>query len=238
MSYSADLPAAAYVHTYLNEVSPALSGMFHLLLELVSGDSQKVKMAKELERQETYSLILGYGNGLSIDPKIREQHRKTAAKLKEQLAQIDLELDRLRYGKEGKTLAVASIAAGIIFIAHHAMEIGERYDSPVEGRDVIAGYKLKDFITEARNHAAHFAENKPRPKRAQFQKQVLNYDQKAEKTIVNYSYRLLEILKWRSSNDIRKDLLSLFDPMEKALWKKRVIQTKNEQLRISRKRIS
>jgi hypothetical protein len=212
--------------------------MFHLLLELVSGDSQKVEMMKELERQEAFSLILGYANGLSIDPKIREQHREEAAKLKEQLAQIDLELDRLRYGKEGKTLAVASIAAGIIFIAHHAMEIGERYDSPVEGREVIAGYKLKDFITEARNHAAHFAENKPHPKRAQFQKQVLNYDQKAEKTIVNHSYRLLEILKWRSWNDIHKDLLSLFDPMGKGLWKKRVIQAKNQALRISHKRSS
>jgi hypothetical protein len=223
MSSSSNLPsAAAYVHRYLNEVSPALTGMFHLLLELISGDSQKVEAIKEIERQETFSLVLGYANGLDIDPKIREQHRKEASKLEDRLAQIDLELDLLRDGKEGKTLAVASIAAGIIFIAYHAMEIGERYDSPVEGRDVIAGYKLKNFLTEARNHAAHFAENKPRPKRARFQKQVLNYNQEAEKTTVNHSYRLLEILKWRSSNHVRKDLLSLFDPMDKGLWKKGV----------------
>jgi hypothetical protein len=52
--------------------SPALSRMFHLLLELISGDSQKVEIIKELERQETWSLILGYANGLDIDPKLPE----------------------------------------------------------------------------------------------------------------------------------------------------------------------
>jgi len=208
--------------------------MFHLLLELISGDSQKVEMIKELERQETYSSILGYADGIDLDPKIREQHRKEASKMRGRLAQIDLELDQLRDGKEGRTLAVASIASGIIFIAYHAMEIGERYDSPVEGRDVIAGYKIKNFLTEARNHAAHFAEVKPHAKRAQFQKQVLNYDQDAGKATVNHSYRLLEILKWRSWNHVRKDLLSLFDPMDEGLWKKGV-QTKSRQLQIPRK---
>jgi hypothetical protein len=65
---------------------------------------------------------------------------------------------------------------------------------------------------QARNHAAHFAEMKPRPPRERFQKQVLNYDQLTNKTIVNHSYRLLEMLGWRSWNHIRRDLLSLFNP--------------------------
>ena len=78
--------------------------MFHLLLELISGDSEKVEMLKELERQETYSLILGYADGIEMDPKLREPHRKEASKLRDRLRQIDIELDQLRNGKEGKTL--------------------------------------------------------------------------------------------------------------------------------------
>jgi hypothetical protein len=77
---------------------------------------------------------------------------------------------------------------------------------------VIAAYKLKEFIAQARDHAAHFSEIEPRPKRERFQKEVLGYDQRAVGTTVNHSFRRLEILGWRSENDIHWDLLSLFNP--------------------------
>ena len=87
MSSGTNLPSVVFVfvHRYLNEVSPALSRMFHFVLELISGDSQTVDTIKELERQETFSLILGYGDGVKLDSKIREQHRKEARKRKKQL---------------------------------------------------------------------------------------------------------------------------------------------------------
>lgn len=72
----------------------------------------------------------------------RERYRKEAANQTEQLASIHLELDEPRIGEEGKTLAVASIAAAIIFIAHHGIEVRERHGSAVDGREVIA----KDFL--------------------------------------------------------------------------------------------
>jgi hypothetical protein len=203
---------AVYVHWYLCDVAPAIHLLFYALLELVSGDSAKVQRIKELEKQKLWSSILAYGDIGDIDEKVREGYRKEAATRTEQLASIDLELDELRNGEEGKTLAVASLAGGILFIAHHGIEIGEKHAKAVGGREIIEGYNLKDFIVQARDHAAHFAETEPWPKRERFQKEALAYDQRAERTTVNHSYRLLEMLKWRSWNDIRSDLLSLFNP--------------------------
>ena len=202
---------AAYVHWYLCDVSPAVSRLFYALLELLSGDPEKVQRIKELEKQKIWSSILGYADS-DMDEETREKYRKEAADQTEQLASIDLELDALRNGEEGKTLAVASIAAGIIFIAHHGIEIGERHTKAAAGREVIEGYKLKDFIVQARNHSAHFAETEPRDAREKFQTEVLHYDQRTERTTVNHSYRLLEMLQWRSWNDIRNDFLGLFNP--------------------------
>jgi hypothetical protein len=212
MAGSSDRPPAVHVHWYLNDAAPAIRRLFYVLVELLSGDSEKVQRIRELEDQRTFSLILGYGDVGKIDEETRDRHRKEAADHAKQLASIDLELDTLRNGEEGKTLAVASVAAGIIFIAHHGIEIGEKHGRAVDGREVIVGYNLKEFIVQARNHAAHFAEMEPHPPREKFQKQVLNYDQRAERTTVNHSFRLLEILRWRTWNDIRKDLLSLFNP--------------------------
>jgi hypothetical protein len=36
---------------------------------------------------------------------------------------------------------------------HHGIEVGERHGNAVDGREVNAGYDLKDFIVQARNHA-------------------------------------------------------------------------------------
>ena len=141
--------------------------LFYTLLELVAGDSEKVQRIKELEKQRMWSLTLGYVVD-GIDDEARERYRKEAADQTEQLASFDLELDKLRNGEEGKSLAVASIAAGIIFIARHGIEIGKKHRDSIDGREVIVAYKLKDFIVQARNH----------------------------------SFRLLEILGWRSWDDI------------------------------------
>src|SRR5271165_462966 len=74
------------------------------------------------------------------------------------------------------------------------------------------GHNLKDFIVHARNHATHFSDVEPHAPLERFQKQVLKYDPRAERTTVNHSFRLLEMLRWRSGNDIRRDLLSSFNP--------------------------
>jgi hypothetical protein len=212
MACGPDRSPAAYVHGYLVEVSPAISELLYALLELVSGDSAKVQRIKDLRKERLVWSILAYADMRDTDEEARERYRKEEANRAEQLASIDLELEKLRSGEEGKTLAVASIAAGIIFIAHHGLEIGERHGAAVDGREVLAAYKLKDFIIQARDHAAHFSEIEPWLKRERFQKKALNYDQRAERTTVNHSFRLLEILGWRSWNDIRTDLLSLFNP--------------------------
>jgi hypothetical protein len=201
----------AYVHGYLVEVAPAVSRMFHVLLELVSGDRQNFQRIKDLEHELTFWSILAYGNIEGIDEKEREKHRIEAAERSKQLAEIDLELDKLRSGEEGKTLAVNSIAAGIIFIARHGIEIGERHGASVSGRDVVPGYALKEFIIQARHHAAHYSEIKEiRGSRDKFQKEVLKYDQRVENTTDNRSFQLLEILEWRSWNHVWRDVLSLF----------------------------
>jgi hypothetical protein len=214
MACGPDRSPAAYVSGYLREVSPAISQLFYALLELVSGDSAKVQRIKDLWKERLVWSILAYADIRDTDEEARERYRKEEANRAEQLASFDLELDKLRSGEEGKTLAVASISAGIIFISHHGIEIGERHGAAVDGREVLATYKLKDFIVQARNHAAHFSEIEPRQERERFQREVLNYDQRTERTTVNHSFRLLEILGWRSGNDIYRDLLSLFNPTD------------------------
>jgi hypothetical protein len=46
MAASPDRPPAVWVHWYLNDASPAISQLFYALLELVSGDPEKVRRIK------------------------------------------------------------------------------------------------------------------------------------------------------------------------------------------------
>ena len=62
MAGSSDRPPAVYVHWYLLDVSPAVRHLFYALVELLSGDSEKVQRIRELEKQQMWSSILGYGD--------------------------------------------------------------------------------------------------------------------------------------------------------------------------------
>jgi hypothetical protein len=58
MAPGPDRPPAVWVHWYLNDASPAIRLLFHALLELVSGDPEKVQRIKELEKEKVWWSIL------------------------------------------------------------------------------------------------------------------------------------------------------------------------------------
>jgi hypothetical protein len=100
-------------------------------------------------------------------------------------------------------------------MAQHGIDVGKQHGPASEGREVRPNYKLKNFIRLARNHAAHYSETisgKQIREREDFQLAVLNYDQRTDGSFVNHSFKVLEILDWRSWDNVREDILSLFDP--------------------------
>jgi hypothetical protein len=119
------------------------------------------------------------------------------------------ELAHLRASSEVQSLAIGSVAAGILFIASHAVKIGKLYlpadTEPKDGRIVKAGYCLKEFIALSRNHAAHFSD--PREDQKKFLRDVLDY---SPKPFINHSYSLLNILGWSSFDKMMDDIRSLF----------------------------
>jgi hypothetical protein len=104
MARGPDQSPAAYVHGYLVEVWAAIDQLSYALLELVSGDSEKVQRIKDLQKERFAWSMLAYSDIRDIDREVRERYRKEEANRAEQLASIDLELDKLRSGEEGKTL--------------------------------------------------------------------------------------------------------------------------------------
>jgi hypothetical protein len=202
-------PAATHVEEYLMEIEPAMSRMFELLIWVMGGvdiqDLQRQSRALELEK-------LNLARWRNDSPDVKEWIESETKIVNQMISEFTLE--RLQSGAEAKSLAAGSVAAGIIFMAYHGIEVGERHGSPVEGREVRPDYKLKKFVRLARNHAAHYTQKigaSGTVERARFQIAVLEYDQRATGGFTNYSLKLLQILGWESWENVRRDLLSLFD---------------------------
>lgn len=131
-----------------------------------------------------------------------------------------LRWERSNFGDDFTHMALAAVAAGIISIAHQGVLLAARQQgNGPSGRIVHPPYGLREFIKLSRDHGAHFLEkpSKADPRRLEFQKTVLNYDQVANATNINHSLALLQKLSWNSYTDIQNDLMDLFDPTGK--WK-------------------
>jgi hypothetical protein len=110
---------------------------------------------------------------------------------------------------EVNSLVVGNVAAGILFVAFHAVKVGETSLPPKNGRIVKADYPLKEFIRLARNHAGHFSEM-PRSELRAFLKNVLDYSPDPQGPFINHSYSLLCILEWNTFDKMMEDVRSLF----------------------------
>ena len=99
-------------------------------------------------------------------------------------AQYNLEwvrFERSIYGDTFLHMAAAAVAASVISMAHQGIRLGERRGNASSDRMIQSPYRLREFVELSRTHGAHFWEkvSDAKPERLEFQKRVLNYDQKA-----------------------------------------------------------
>jgi hypothetical protein len=197
----------AKVLLYLLAVEPAVTGMFRLIYEPLP----TVAQLRDRTRNNEDSLLA-----------LRQQQASSAFQQDPAIADLfekllhDAVLDRARAaveasihsGPEGKAVVDASLAAGIVFLAHRCFELaGTALKN--DGREIVPGYTFKDFLHQARNHAAHFSDPNPRSPLKTFQKTVLNYDPPPAGPFENRSAQCLALLGWKSWNEVHNDMRSL-----------------------------
>jgi hypothetical protein len=197
----------AKVLLYLLAVEPAMTGMFKLLNEPPLSVGQLRQRARNKE-----------GSVLALQQELANSslpQERATAELLEQLAR-DALLDRSRAaieasiqsGNEGKVVVDASLAAGIILLAHRCFELGGAAVKN-DGRQIVPGYAFKVFLHQSRNHAAHFFDPNPRAPLRTFQRTVLNYDPPPGGPFENRSAQCLTLVGWKSWNDVHNDIRSL-----------------------------
>jgi len=201
---SAPLIEDAKVLLYLIAVEPAMAGMFKLLNEPVPTVPQLRKRVSALENSIlTFQRLFVSSNLIenpvfvdALEQLVRETHRQRFKAVLEQSVQS---------GHEGKAIVDASTAAGIIFLAHRCFELAGA--APKNDGRKVAGYTFKEFLHQARSHAAHFNDSKRRTRsRAAFETNVLKYN---PPPVENHSAQCLNILGWKSWNDVHNDIRSL-----------------------------
>jgi hypothetical protein len=127
--------------------------------------------------------------------------------------------ERSIFGDSFLHMAGAAVAASIISMAYQGVMLGEHRGNVPEGRMVHHPYRLRQFVKLSGDHGAHFWEDVTNASRGRlkFQKEVLGYDQKADRTNINHSVALLNKLGWNRYKDVEDDLINLFDP--NGVWK-------------------
>jgi hypothetical protein len=185
----------------LGRLMPEIEKHQRRIWELEANEEQLSKIAQSYKGQTGWELVAA---NLESAADARTAHIK---RHEDGLAQ-------LYASSEVKSLVMGTVAAGILFVASHAVKIGKAFlpqgAEPKDGRIVKAGYCLKEFIRLSRNHAAHFSEMPTDPKLLKFLHDVLGYVPNPQGPFINHSYSLLCILGWSNFDRMMEDVRSLF----------------------------
>jgi hypothetical protein len=202
ISRTSHLSSFVFVEQYLYRTKDVIESLF-VTLWVTQGEHSETYLEKSI--QEWEQVVTNDSNDDSAQRWLRSFRDKLQW----------LRLERSIYGDSFLHMAGAAVATSIISIAHQGIRLGERQGNPLgDDRMVHSPYRLREFVGLSRDHGAHFWENprKANPKRLEFQKVVLGYDQEVDGTNFNHSVTLLEKLGWGRYPDIENDLMNLFAP--------------------------
>ena len=216
MSSDPDQSPGVHVMEYLMGIEPAMALTFDVVNKLLPSVADLPERIKQLESFR-FGLLkqARRWSGVKTGGILKEPFKHADEQAAQEIVNLNLRLRNAQSEQGAKCLDVNAAASSIIFMAQHGIDVGKQHGPAAEGREVRPNYKLKNFIRLARNHAAHYSETisgKQIREREDFQLAVLNYDQRTDGSFVNHSFKVLEILDWRSWDNVREDILSLFDP--------------------------
>jgi hypothetical protein len=112
------------VFLYLIAVEPAMTGMFKVLDEPVPSVSQLRKRVVEMENSILELQKHLVSSNLMQDPTLVDAYKRLLSDVHRETLRANLE-QSVQSGHEGKVIVDASIAAGIIFLAHRCFELAE-----------------------------------------------------------------------------------------------------------------
>jgi len=185
----------------LGRLMPEIEKHERRIRELTVDKEQLSKVAQSYKGQTGWELVAA---SLESAADARTSHIK----------RHEGELAQLYASSEVNSLVVGNIAAGILFVASHAVKVGKALlpqgIKPKRGRIVKAGYCLTDFIRHSRNHAGHFSEIPTDGKLRRFLRDILGYVPNPKGPFINHSYSLLCILGWNTFDKMMEDVRSLF----------------------------